>query len=508
MLWMDQNKRDWYEETAVPGAFETGNMVGDLAMQYFGDFVEVPRELGNVGMIEKTKELIAAGTTVICEASFAFDGNFCSVDILRKVDGGYELIEVKSSTDKEEVKDKETREGTGVFRKKPVKGIDLYDMAYQYYVLTKSGLHVRRVSIMRLHKEYTFKDALDIQKLFVLDDCTELVQKLQAEVADDIDMMKDIAMLDIEPSTLVGTRCDNPFTCGYKKWCWRPEAVPSPNVFDIGFRLHWTRKKKAFAEKLSFADILDAADEMNLNLGQRKQVQAILNPELGPAVEVDEIRQFLDGLEYPVYHLDFETFDQAIPEYDRVQPYQKIPFQYSLHIQSEPGAKPIHKYFLAKEGADPRLALAEALYKDIGSQGTVLAWYMPFERGVLEDLATWFDDPDVYGDMSARFKEIARRKTGRLQDLMIPFEKGHYYRREMGGSYSIKAVLPAILGYDPYAELTLIKHGGDAMDAFPTLHKKPQEEIDEIRQALLAYCELDTQAMVWVLEALYEAVEK
>ena len=43
------------------------------------------------------------------------------------------------------------------------------------------------------------------------------------------------------------------------------------------------------------------------------------------------IKEFVDSLWYPLYFLDFETFTQAIPPYDGTWPFQKIPFQYSLH---------------------------------------------------------------------------------------------------------------------------------------------------------------------------------
>jgi hypothetical protein len=90
-------------------------------------------------------------------------------------------------------------------------------------------------------------------------------------------------------------------------------------------------------------------------------------------------------------------------------------------------------------------------------------------------------------------------------DLMKPFGDGHYYHKAMGRSYSIKKVVTAILGYDPYEKLNLIRSGDEAMTTFPILHKKELQEIESLREALIAYCTLDTQAMVWVLNELYRA---
>ena len=99
MLWLHKNKPEEFDNSVMNDAvLETGNQVGDLAMGLFGDFTEVP--FGDLGdMLEETQRLIDAGTPVIAEASFALDGLFCSVDILRnKGNGHVEIYEVKSST--------------------------------------------------------------------------------------------------------------------------------------------------------------------------------------------------------------------------------------------------------------------------------------------------------------------------------------------------------------------------------------------------------------------------
>ena len=103
-LWLRVYKPDVaVVDPATEARFEMGNVVGDLAMGLFGDFVEVTtkREDGSLdiaSMIEKTKECLANGTENICEASFAIEGHYCAVDILRKTPGGYAIYEVKSSS--------------------------------------------------------------------------------------------------------------------------------------------------------------------------------------------------------------------------------------------------------------------------------------------------------------------------------------------------------------------------------------------------------------------------
>jgi len=94
-----------------------------------------------------------------------------------------------------------------------------------------------------------------------------------------------------------------------------------------------------------------------------------------------------------------------------------------------------------------------------------------------------------------------------IKDLMIPFQQKYYYSKELQGSYSIKYVLPTLCPDDPeldYHNLDGIHNGGEAMNAYPDLVNHTPEEQAVIRKNLLAYCRLDTLAMVKVLEKLYD----
>jgi hypothetical protein len=96
-----------------------------------------------------------------------------------------------------------------------------------------------------------------------------------------------------------------------------------------------------------------------------------------------------------------------------------------------------------------------------------------------------------------------------IVDLLVPFQSGFYYNRAMGGSFSIKSVLPAIFPDDPalnYHNLEGVHNGGEAMTIFPKIKDMPPEEQQKARHNLLKYCELDTYAMVKVWEELVRAV--
>jgi hypothetical protein len=68
----------------------------------------------------------------------------------------------------------------------------------------------------------------------------------------------------------------------------------------------------------------------------------------------------------------------AIPRFDTQSPYQQMPFQYSLHIESLE-RKLEHKEFLADERYDPRRELAERMLQDIPESGSIIAFNQSFE---------------------------------------------------------------------------------------------------------------------------------
>jgi len=485
MLWMDVNMPEQFDQSVMDKArLETGTAVGDLAMGYFGQFAEVLFSRSKVKMIAETRRLLNAKTNVIAEGAFSFKDNFCIADILRLVQDGYELIEVKSSA---------YSAGLGAEK---VKAIYLDDMAYQTYVLTHCGLKIQKVCIMQLNRDYVSLGDLDIQKLFVLTDCTEQVFEMQQCIAANIERIKaTIAQLG-EPNITIGSRCNNPYECGYKGWCFR--NLPSNNVFEIGWGMLGSKKDEAYnAGLITFDDVLNRG--IMLSEKQSRQVATAVQ-NLSPYIDVEAVSAFLSKIKYPLYYLDFETCQQPVPLWDDTSPYEQIPFQYSLHIQDEPCISASHREFLAKEGIDPRRPLAERLCMDIPPIGAcVLAYNMSFEKGCIKALAQLFPD----------FEEHLMGIHNQVIDLAEPFQSGAYYCREMGGSYSIKTVLPAMCPNDSaldYHALNLVHNGNEAMDAFSGLHTKSPEVIAETRAALLAYCKLDTLAMVKILEKLYRVV--
>lgn len=264
--------------------------------------------------------------------------------------------------------------------------------------------------------------------------------------------------------------------------------IPEQSVFDVR-RLKVAKKYEYYHQEIiTYEDIIK--QKIRLSDKQMKQVETAYYDK-PDEIDANAIKGFLDTLSYPLYHLDFETFQQAIPEYDGLSPYTQIPFQYSLHIEQAGALE--HREFLAKEGTDSRRGIAESLCKDIPADVCVLAYNKSFEQRVLQSLA------DTFSDLSEHLLAIKEH----VHDLMVPFQKQHYYSKAMKGSYSIKYVLPALCPGDPaldYHALDGVHNGGEASSTFADMPNHTEEEIQVMRKNLLKYCCLDTLAMVKVLE--------
>jgi hypothetical protein len=91
----------------------------------------------------------------------------------------------------------------------------------------------------------------------------------------------------------------------------------------------------------------------------------------------------------------------------------------------------------------------------------------------------------------------------RFIDLLEPFRAFHYYHPSQNGSASIKKVLPALVPELSYNEME-IGDGGTASSEYArvTFDDVPEKERNRVRAALLKYCQLDTLAMIRIVQKL------
>ncbi len=465
-LWLKKNPPAFElpPKPDLEAKFAAGIEVGILAQQLYPGGTEVPFEgLPFPVQLARTKRLIERGANVIYEASFSRGGIFVKVDLLVRDLSSWRIYEVKMGTS--------------------VKEVNLDDVAVQHYVLTGCGLDISRSFLVHINNSYVRQGDIEVERLFRGEDITAEVLARQAALPELIEQLRETLRGEGEPDIDIGPWCTNPYECDFIPYCWR--HIPENSIFDLRGKgidtFAWYREGR-----VRLADL----DLDQLNEAQRFQAEATLGQK--DVTDVPEIRAFLDSLWYPLCHLDFETFDTPIPPFDGTRPYQKIPFQYSLHIQQQAGAEPEHFAYLAQPDIDPRRELAEKLLAEIPGEACVLTYNMAFEKSVLRELA------DLFPDLA----DALLKRIDNVRDLMLPFQKRHLYRWQMHGSYSIKAVLPVLVPELSYQGLG-VADGQMAMLAYREMcTTEDPARLAGIRRDLLAYCELDTLAMVRIVAVL------
>jgi len=425
--------------------FDNGHNVGLLAQQLFPGGVDASR-----GEYEKVQEaaaytaaLIDGGQHVIYEAAFSDGETLCYMDILVKEADGWAAYEVKASTQ--------------------VKEYQVKDVAFQYYVITRSGLPLKRISLVHVNNQYVRHGELDLQQLFTVEQMTRRILPMQKDIPSALLSLQEMLKSGIFPDIAMGTQCNKPFSCDFLDFCRQSCVV----------------------------------EEEDVNVRQASRDQNALD-------------EFLADLEFPLYYMDFETIQFAVPRYDESRPYQQIPFQYSLHMQTssdvarwrgsenndrsdgEKADDLTHYEYLGTPPADPRPEFIQTLLARIGESGSIIVWNQAFEKTRLKEIAR--DFPEYATRIALLFDRFA--------DLMVPFRKKHLYKPEMNDSYSLKAVLPALIPDLSYTDLE-IQEGGSASLTYESLyHDGDLESIAKKRENLLAYCNIDTLSMVRILEIL------
>ena len=453
-------------DAATQHIFDQGHLVSELAKRLFPVGIDVPIEdfRGNIAM---TKRLLNDRRPLF-EAGMLCGRVYSRVDILNPVnDDEWDIIEVKSSTS--------------------VKEVNLHDVSFQRLCCEDGGLKIRKCFLAHINNQYFRNGAIDPEQLFVLQDVSDEVAAVGEGIRDRSTEMLEVIGAPSCPEMTIGAHCSDPYPCPLTD-CWN--SLPEHHVFTL-----YRGSKKS--DELYHSGVFSIADipaSCKLNDKQRIQCDCVVSGQ--PYLDKASVRGFLSSLRYPLYYLDFETISPAVPLFDGTRPYQKIPFQFSLHVQAGPGTGVQHFGYLADGPQDPRPELLEHLREVIGSEGSIVVYNQSFEEGALTDLGTAFPE----------YREWTQSVIARLADLFVPFRNFHYYHPQQKGSASIKSVLPAIAGkgYEGLA----IADGEMASIAFMnvTYGEVSEEERQRVRSDLIAYCGLDTEGMTRIVERLRELV--
>jgi predicted RecB family nuclease len=459
-------------DESVQSIIEQGRQVGLLAEQMYPGGVTVASR-DREQAIRATRELIEnRAIPAIFEGAFEDQDVFVRVDILQRgQDQRWRLVEVKSTTD--------------------VKDHHLYDIGIQHRVVTRSGVDVAASCLAHVNREYVYEGGpIDVHRFFSIRDLTRQVEGLQAELMVQLRSEFRVLAMPEAPNIPAGRHCSNPFTCEFFGHCNPP--IPDDHILRLP-RIHGSTVAKLVA--LGVQSIHDIPENYPLTGRLRRACTSVQTktPWFSP-----EIGRELRKLKYPLYFADFETVNPALPRFVGMRPYDQIPFQWSVHVQRQPGAAPEHFEFLATDRSDPRTAFISAMCDALGDHGSIVVYHQQFESRRLADLATWLPK------FSARIDKIQRR----LWDL-LPIVRNHVYHPAFGGSYSLKSALPALVPEMTYEGMD-VSDGQVAGLVWERLITGACDEAERERRrkVLLEYCCQDTLGMVKLVELLRQRVSE
>ena len=466
-LWLAVHRRDLIEiDEATQARFDTGHAVGELACELVEGGVMVTMDDGVPGALAQTRELIAAGDRPIFEATFQHESVLVRVDIMRpNATGGWHVAEVKSTASR--------------------KDYHIADLATQVWVMEGAGVRVASASIRHINTSFVYARERDYLGFLTDRPSDEEIRPIADERLSIVEAAR-ATLQGGEPAIEPGPHCDDPFGCDFKDYCYKGIKQPDWPISLLprtGKKLAETYAAKGLEELTQLA-----AGELKNPLHERIR-EATSSGEAYH--DAEKARELTKDWSYPRTYLDFETVNPAIPRWIGTKPFQQIPFQFSAHVESEPG-KIEHSDFLSLTDQDSRRDFAEALLEVMPADGAIITYNATFERTRLKELAVCFDD----------LSEPLRALADRVVDLE-PVARQCWYHRDQRGSWSIKAVLPTIPGLSGYDELE-VQDGMEAQRAYFEALSEPKgsDRRQELDDGLREYCAKDTYAMVELLRHL------
>lgn len=486
ILFRECPKNAWYKIHKPKLYFELELSEFEKAIIETGNEVElVARELFPTGILiegrdEKaqkiTQDYISKDQHTLFQPVFAKDGFLAALDILRfdSETKTFSVYEVKATND---IDDK----------------THYHDLAFQVNLLKKFGYKIGTANLIHLNSEYVRAGELDITKLFQIEDVTTAIEELCGNVMEEMERALQYVSAETEP---------NGFCCciykGRSKHCstfkYSNPQVPEYSVHDIS-RIGNSKAKLQEMVDVNIFELDKIPEHIKLSDIQKNQIDAhVLDRVL---IQKHKIAEEFEGLSFPLYFLDYETFPCAIPRFDGFTSYQQIPFQYSLHVLDSETAEPKHFEFLCTDSHDPSLEFANSLQKNIGDKGSIIVWSKKFECRINEELAQRLPS----------FKVFMDSLNARAYDLMDIFGKQHYVHKDFKGKTSIKSILPVLVPELSYKTLG-IQEGGTASQRWNELTTGNISDMDKIKIAndLKEYCKMDTFAMYAIWKHLTEMI--
>jgi hypothetical protein len=564
------NDEDEYLELLADG----GYMIGKMAQLLYPGGYLVAHE-NNTDAVSETEEKLKEDQITLFEPAIYTNNKLVRIDILIKDKNRFQLIEVKSkSFDSAEYQAKAMK-GKSYFDDKNWQPY-VEDVAFQKLVLQEKfpdsiiecfllmpdknktnpieGLIGWFEIDRKAFEKYTsikvnFKgDAEQLRKDHFLewvniDEEVEVVFA-KSDFKASVNTFIQSLVTDTKITTPISVRCKD---CEYRlsddrqpngfRECWGVMADIKPHILNLGYLGNFNKKGEVThlidSGKAGLDDVPPGLVEGkydNRPYYQLTEKEEFIKPEF--------FRRLSD-IKYPLWFIDFETSQMAVPYHAGMHPYGRVIFQWSCHAISQKDAAPVHHEWINIHDSYPNFEFARKLKECIGDEGTILTW-TKYENTQLRDInktmGEWNHNEPELLDWLGKLVNRIEGSHNRFID-MNEWAKKYYFHPAMGARTSIKVTLPAVLQSvvspeikkylqdeglyqeanrvisNPYQLLPEIdiagksesvSEGMGAMRAYQDMLYgiyKNEEEIREIyRRALLTYCKLDTLAMVIIWE--------
>ena len=473
-LWLEVHHPELRTDSAgTQASFQVGHRVGDVARRQYdptgvGMLLDAQTH-GYEQTLQMSLELLAADIPIF-EAGYTAGGALAFADVMLPVrvrgKKKWRMVEVKSSTS--------------------VKDYHRDDVAVQAFVARKAGVALESIALACIDSQWIYPGKDNYVGLFKEENLTVEAFARESEVQEWIAQAQAVLRRTKEPARVTGGHCSDPYECGFIPYCRAQEPQAE-------FPVAWLPRVQAKALKahLLQAEVIDlrqVPDVLLNSMQLRVKTQSLSGTEWFDAAGAAKA---LKGHRLPAYFLDFETIQFPVPIWAGTRPYGQIPFQFSLHKLSKAGVLK-HRQFLDLSGNDPSKAFAEALIAACGTSGPIFVYNAGFEKARIKEAAVRF--------RLLRIRLLAL--IDRVVDL-LPVAQAHFYHPSQEGSWSIKKVLPAVIPELRYDQLDGVQDGGAAMDAYleAVAPETTAQRKSEIERQLLAYCCLDTYAMVRLWQA-------
>jgi hypothetical protein len=457
-LWLQTYKRNLARPSATSQlTIANGIELGNLARFSYPDGILIEYVGQPELAVAETAQLIARSVPVpLFEAAFVHSGTLVRSDILVPTDGGWRMIEVKSSGS--------------------VKDYHLIDCAVQMWVLQGAGVKIKQVSLAHVDTSVVYAGDGNYDQLILEEDVTEQVLALLPDVPEILVSHCDI-LLNPMPCVLMGSQCKP--DCQFMEYCEQGSPEYPVSILPNGRNVITELQEAGIEDVRKIPDGV-LKNERHITVWQ---VTCTQQPFISAALKAE-----LTKLPYPRFYLDFETINFVIPRWAGTRPHQQLPFQWSCHVERQNGELEHHE-FLDTSGKAPMRAFAESLIRALEKDGPIIV-YGTFESTVIKGLIGFC--PDI--------ERALNDINDRLVNL-LPWLQNHYYHHAMKGSWSIKAVLPTIAPHLDYSQLEDVQNGTLAQLAYLEITDQQADPVirDQKIRNLLKYCELDTQAMVEVV---------